>query len=271
MKGFPFMKMSGSGNDFILGDNRQGTFAYEDMPALARRLCARKVSVGADGLILLENSDEADFAWRFFNADGSEAEMCGNGARCAARFAYLSGIAGKDMRFVTLAGVIHAQVADGTVRVRMTPPMDLVPEVCLDVDGEPVRLFSVNTGVPHAVVRVDDLEAVDVDGLGRRIRFHEHFAPAGANVNFLWADGAETRIRTYERGVEGETLACGTGAVASALCRAMADDLPSPVKVLTRGGVTLLVHFCRQGESFDEVYLEGDARIIYRGTLGEDI
>ncbi|MFH2098117.1 MAG: diaminopimelate epimerase [Pseudomonadota bacterium] len=267
---FSFWKMSGSGNDFILADNRDGAIQYEDMPALATRICERKISVGADGLILIENGQGVEFMWRFFNADGSEAEMCGNGSRCAARFALENHIAGRTQSFLTLAGVIRAEVLEGSVKVRLTRPENLLPEITLDVDGSQVRVFSVNTGVPHAVVRVTDLENTDVDGLGRKIRFHPRFAPAGTNVNFLAVENGQTRIRTYERGVEGETLACGTGAVASALCRAAAGGVASPVQVLTRGGGVLTIHFTKTGDAFDEVYLEGDARIIYRAELGED-
>ncbi len=274
---FSFWKMSGSGNDFIVADNRDGAVRREDMPALAARLCARKISVGADGLILVqngpktdENGPKVDYEWAFFNADGSEAEMCGNGSRCAAKFAFLNGIAGRTQSFRTLAGIIRAEVLENSVKVRLTRPERIEPEIVLDVDGRKIQVFSVNTGVPHVVVRVDDLESTDVDGLGRKIRFHPRFAPAGTNVNFLFADGKTTRIRTYERGVEGETLACGTGAVASALARAVREDAASPVPVLTRGNGVLTIHFMKTGETFENVYLEGDARIIYRAELGED-
>ena len=274
---FSFWKMSGAGNDFIVADNRDGAVRREDMPALAARLCARKISVGADGLILVqngpktdENGPKVDYEWAFFNADGSEAEMCGNGSRCAAKFAFLNGIAGRTQSFRTLAGIIRAEVLENSVKVRLTRPERIEPEIVLDVDGRKIQVFSVNTGVPHVVVRVDDLESTDVDGLGRKIRFHPRFAPAGTNVNFLFADGKTTRIRTYERGVEGETLACGTGAVASALARAVREDAASPVPVLTRGNGVLTIHFMKTGETFENVYLEGDARIIYRAELGED-
>jgi diaminopimelate epimerase len=268
MNEIPFYKMSGSGNDFIIIDNRQAAVPWEDLSGFAAQVCRRRMSVGADGLILLEDSDCADFKWHFFNSDGSTAEMCGNGARCAARFALLNGMAGKQMRFETLAGIIGAQVDGESVKVRMTDPGDLVMADEMDTGRECVTFSSVNTGVPHAVIEVDDLESVEVVSLGRRIRRHPHFAPAGTNVNFIaplprgaWA------VRTYERGVEDETLACGTGIVAAALVVAASKSLSSPIQLKSRSGTWLKVHFSRDAERFKGLYLEGDARLIYRGQM----
>ncbi|VAW38102.1 Diaminopimelate epimerase, partial [hydrothermal vent metagenome] len=187
----PFVKMSGAGNDFILIDHRKPAIAREAMPEFARLVCRRRFSVGADGLILIENSDQADFKWLFFNGDGSEAEMCGNGARCAARFAYMHGIAPARMRFVTPAGIIEASVADVNVTIRMTAPQKVKLDGTLRLDSETVELHSMDTGVPHVVIFVDDLELVDVGALGSRIRHHPDFMPAGTNVNFVQrlADG----------------------------------------------------------------------------------
>jgi diaminopimelate epimerase len=263
-----FYKMSGSGNDFILIDNRQSPVPWENLSDFAARVCRRRMSVGADGLILLEASDGADFKWRFFNSDGSTAEMCGNGARCAARFAYINGIAGKQMRFETLAGIIGAQVEGDQVKIRMTDPGELAMDDNLDTGHENLVYCSVNTGVPHVVIEVDDLEKAEVVSLGRRIRCHPHFAPAGTNVNFIVPlSHGDWAIRTYERGVEDETLACGTGIVAAALVVAAAKSLPSPIKFQSRSGTWLKVHFHRDGERFRDLYLEGDARIIYRGYM----
>ncbi len=250
MTGMQFYKMSGSGNDFIIADNRDGQIAKDDMPSLAKALCSRKISVGADGLILVENSDNADFKWQFYNADGSEAEMCGNGARCVARYAYLTGIAGEKMCFETLAGVIHAEILGETVKAQLTEPFDTKFFYPLELDGAKINVTSMNTGVPHAVLLVGDIEKPDVDDMGRKLRNHEAFAPAGTNVNFVEFRRGELAMRTYERGVEGETLACGTGAVASALARVAADAAPSPVKVLTRSGEYLLVHYRRTKNGF---------------------
>ncbi|MBI9074852.1 MAG: diaminopimelate epimerase [Desulfatibacillum sp.] len=270
MTGLQFYKMSGSGNDFIIADNRDGKIAKDDLPGLAKALCARKISVGADGLILVENSSQCDFKWQFYNADGSEAEMCGNGARCVARYAYLNKMAGEDMTFETLAGVIHAQVMGENVKVGLTDPTDVKYFYPLEVDGVKCNITSMNTGVPHVVLLVGDIEQPDVEEMGRKIRFHKAFAPAGTNVNFVEFRRGELAVRTYERGVEGETLACGTGAVASALARVAADAALSPVKVLTRSGQYLLVHYRRTKDGFGQIYLEGDAQIIYQGELGPD-
>ena len=268
----PFWKMSGAGNDFIIIDNRDGVMDSRDMPAFSRQVCCRKLSAGADGLILIETDPEADFRWRFYNADGGTAEMCGNGARCAARFAYLNGIAGERMVFITAAGPIQAQVSGSVARVRMTEPTHLEGEQALALaDGETVAFSFINTGVPHAVIAVTDIEAVDVVGLGRRIRRHERFAPAGTNANFIEpiGDGA-VAIRTYERGVEDETLACGTGSVAGALVASQRFGLPSPVRMKTRSGVFLVIHFSKTGGRFTPVYMEGDARIVYTGRLSPE-
>jgi diaminopimelate epimerase len=272
----PFTKMTGSGNDFILIDNRTLQLDREQARELTRMACRRKLSVGADGLILIENDPEADFRWLFLNADGSEAEMCGNGSRCAARFVYLNGIVKKDrMTFRTLAGLIEAQILGERVKVRMTPPHGLETGFRVDsVDGAPPLHF-INTGVPHVAWFVEDaeqLENIDVFNLGRTLRFHPHFQPAGTNVNFALVRGRhDLSIRTYERGVEAETLACGTGSIACALLAAARGLADSPVNVLTRSGETLIIHFeniSQEGRiQFSGVYLEGGASVVYEAEL----
>ncbi len=269
----PFSKMNGSGNDFILIDNRSGIVGDQGLAELVGKVCRRKLSVGADGLILIEDAEDADFRWQFFNADGSRAEMCGNGARCAARFAHMNGIAGSSMVFQTDAGRISAKVEGDRVRVGMTTPFDLVPELSLPLEEKTLSVASLNTGVPHVVVETDELERVDVEGLGRAIRRHERFAPAGTNVNFARRLGdRRIAVRTYERGVEAETLACGTGCVASALITARRSGWSGPVEVETRGGGVLTVHFDAGtgGEGFSRVFLEGDARLVYTAHLMGD-
>lgn len=268
MEPFAFFKMCGSGNDFIVADNRDGRVAVADMPLLAQKLCRHKLSIGADGLIFIENSDKADFSWNFYNSDGSRAEMCGNGARCAARFAFLTGIVKTaSMKFETLAGIIEAEVLDGRVKVRLTDPTDIRYFHPLMVEGGAYNVASVNTGVPHVVIRVDDVEKANVAEHGRIIRNHADYAPAGTNVNFVEIERGDTiKVRTYERGVEGETLACGTGSVASALMANAIDGRPSPVKVVTRSGSVLTVHFKKIKGGYTDIFLEGDARIIYKAT-----
>ena len=173
-------------------------------------------------MILIENDPEVDFKWRFFNADASEAEMCGNGARCAARFASLTGIVQKPrMAFRTLAGIIKAELLGDRVKVQMTPPHSLKLDLNLEAEGRSFHVDFINTGVPHAVCFAADeneLESADILRWGHALRFHPHFQPAGTNVNFVYVqDSSHMVVRTYERGVEGETLACGTGCIASGL------------------------------------------------------
>lgn len=271
MKPIPFTKMSGSGNDFIVIDNREGILPPDNLRHFVERVCRRKISTGADGMILVENSDLVDFKWNFFNSDGSLAEMCGNGARCVARFAHLKGIAQEQMRFETIAGIIHAQVLQDHVKLRMTDPSDLTTGAAVDLDGRLVNYCSVNTGVPHVVIDVEDIQRVDVIGVGRKIRQHPHFAPDGTNVNFMapQSSGCWT-VRTYERGVEDETLACGTGIVAAALVLAENKGVGSPVTLTTRSGSHLEVYFVKDGRNFGEIFLFGDARMIYEGRLLPD-
>jgi diaminopimelate epimerase len=271
MKAIPFYKMSGAGNDFIIIDNRNGVVADENLNGFIARVCRRKMSVGADGLILIEDSDQLDFRWRFFNSDGSQAEMCGNGARCAARFAYLTGIAGTTLSFETEAGVVSAQINGEHVKVKMPDPSSLKLAYPLKLSERSLEISSIDTGVPHAVVMVERVTDVDVVTLGREIRFHSAFAPAGTNANFVQrGKGSAIEIRTYERGVEDETLACGTGAIASAIISACLFKMNSPVVVKTRSGVPLNIYFDARNDQFKNIYMEGDARIIYTGDLQPD-
>lgn len=271
MKRIPYAKMNGSGNDFIVIDNRRPHIEAARMPQFVAGVCRRKVSVGADGVIFIEASPSADFRWQFFNSDGSRAEMCGNGARCAARFAFLHGLAGARMAFETDAGLIRAEVQEARVRVQMTEPTPVVLDVALSpACGAAAVVSTVHTGVPHVVLETADLDNCDVVGIGRQVRRHEQFAPAGTNVNFAAAPvGNRIVLRTYERGVEDETLACGTGAVAAALVAAVRHGLASPVQVDTRGG-RLGVYFTRRGEQFTEVFLEGDARMVADGEIWDE-
>ncbi len=270
-KRIPFYKMHGGGNDFVLVDHRRALVPETEQPRFARRVCARQVGVGADGLILLEGSDRADFRWRFYNADGSEAEMCGNGGRCAARLAVMLGIAPSQLSFETLAGIMHAEVKDREVRLELTGIEDVRLYQEIPIDGQKLTGHFLKVGVPHVVVPVNDLEQVPVTFWGKIVRFHQMFQPAGTNVNFINLQGAKAlEVRTYERGVEDETLACGTGAVASALIAARLGHVESPVQVNTRGGEILTVHFHLQGETFKDVLLEGEALVVCQGELWVD-
>ena len=266
-----FTKMNGSGNDFILIDNREGSLDVGDVVAFVQRVCERKVSVGADGLILIERSERAAFKWRFFNADGSEVEMCGNGGRCAARFAFLKGIAGETLSFETVAGIIDAEVKGDVVKLRLTDPVQLVTDDHILIANQKLFVHSVNTGVPHVVYFVRDPDGFDVCGTGRAIRYHEHYHPAGTNANFASViDGHTLRVRTYERGVEDETLACGTGSVASALIAARKGHVQSPVDVRVQSGETLRIYFEQTPKGFTKVYLEGKTKVVYQGSLWDE-
>ena len=267
----PFSKMSGCGNDFILIDNRRKNLDPDRLGDFVLRVCAPKISVGADGVILIEESPKADFRWRFFNSDGSEAEMCGNGGRCAARFAVLKGIAPEKLSFETLAGIIEAEVSGRRVKLQMVKPFGLKLDFAVQIDGSSHSLHFINTGVPHAVHFVPEASQVNVKDLGKKIRSHAHFQPAGTNANFVQvSDRKSIKVRTYERGVEDETLACGTGAVASALISGAKGYVDSPVAVETSGGEILNVHFQKKEDGFDRVFLEGDTRLVYEGDLWEE-
>ncbi len=268
----PVTKMSGAGNDFLVIDHRSRFIPEPYQPQFAQLVCRRRFSAGADGLILIEDSVDEDFSWRFYNNDGSVAEMCGNGARCAARFAWRNGIAGRSMRFSTLAGIIEAKLLGEHehVQISMTDPFDFRESILVELDASEKEVFFVNTGVPHAVVFVDS-DQTPVKQWGRTLRFHEAFEPAGTNVNFVRIiEDGQLLVRTYERGVEAETMACGTGVVAAAIVAARQGLAESPVDVTTTGGEQLGVQFSLSGSSVSAVRLQGPARIIYEGDLSAE-
>jgi len=270
LSGLRFSKGHGTGNDFVLVADPEGVHAIS--AEQVAQLCDRHRGIGADGLLAVEPArNGADFRMRYYNADGGEAEMCGNGARCFARYARkVSGHAGEVLSFETEAGIIAARCEGDDVQIDMSSPHSYAVATTLDVPGGELTVHSVNTGVPHAVIFVDDLEAVDVVRLGAAIRYHAHFQPKGTNVNFAQAIApGEISVRTYERGVEGETLACGTGVVACALIHHLESGQPSPVRVTVRGGDTLQVGFqagASRGE-FQNVTLTGPADFVFDGTV----
>lgn len=263
--------MSGSGNDFIMIDHRTPLIDPQEMKRFVAQVCRRGLSVGADGVILIEPSTKADYKWHYYNADGGEVEMCGNGSRCVARFACLNKIAPAKQTIETLAGLVQAEVIGDRVRVQLPDPHDLRLDLKIDIDGKTYTGHFVNTGVPHVVYFVEDVDAVDVIGLGRATRHHALFAPRGTNANFISVtDRQNLKIRTYERGVEDETLACGTGAIASALITTALGKTAPPVSLMTRGGIRLGVDFAHSGRTFKNITLEGDARIVYKGEILEE-
>ncbi len=265
----PFTKMSGTGNDFVVIDHRNRFIPPELQAEFTRKVCRRMFSAGADGVMLIENSEKADFRWQFYNSDGSIPEMCGNGARCAARYAYRAGIAGEKMRFETVAGIIEAEICAGEeVCLRMTEPFNLKNDIILFIGGQERQADFINTGVPHTVIFVEEDNA-PVKEWGREVRFHHEFEPDGTNANFVTIKGKnEILARTYERGVEDETRACGTGAVASAIIASIKKKCESPVTVITSGGDRLTIAFeLKDGGGVENVLLTGPARIIYTGEL----
>ncbi|MCP4482339.1 MAG: diaminopimelate epimerase [bacterium] len=260
-----FTKMVGSGNDFVLIDNREKIIKEDLISMFTRKVCHRTAGIGSDGLILIEFSVNADFTMRIINTDGSEAEMCGNGARCAAYFAYVKGIAEADMTFNTLAGVIGGVVDARNVKVKMIDPHSRRDTINLGLES---AVFQIDTGVPHAVLFVNDIKKVDVDATGSFVRFHDEFKPKGTNVNFVEViNEHEIFVRTYERGVEGETLSCGSGSTASAIFSALKKGCKSSVKVKTASGEVLNIHFKVNGEEVKEVYLEGKVCLVFEGNI----
>jgi len=262
-----FTKMNGAGNDFVMIDNRAGEVRLTQEQIA--RICDRHRGVGADGILLIEPaSNSADFRMRYYNSDGGEAEMCGNGARCFARFAEKIAATGKNLSFETPAGIIAAHLHGELVTLTMSEPTDLQLNVTLAIGNESRKIHFINTGVPHVVVPVVNIEEVDVPREGAVIRRDKKFAPKGTNVNFLERRGGnKIAIRTYERGVENETLACGTGVVASALIFGAMEKTGGPIGVLVRGGSELSVDFCRDGKRFTDVTLTGPAEFVFEGTI----
>ena len=266
-KDLEFTKMEGAGNDFILVDDRRG--ALKKPADIAKRLCDRKRSVGSDGLIVLGRSRSADIRMRIFNSDGSEADMCGNGVRCLARFANDRKVARQRLSIESGAGIIQAEVKkNGIVKVRLSDPKDLDLDFSIAAAGRHFDAHFINTGVPHTVIPVEDVRKADVQKWGEAVRYHARFAPRGTNANFIQFLGpGRIAARTYERGVEGETLSCGTGSAASALVAAAVKNYSSPVKIETKSGQTLTIHFTRDSGSFRDVYLEGPVTVCFEGRV----
>ena len=263
-----FVKMNGAGNDFVLIDNRSQKIKLTRDQVV--RLCHRQKGVGADGVLMLGpcESGQADWAWQFSNRDGSDAEMCGNGARCFARFIQrLTGTNGP-VTFETIAGVITAQFQGERVTIDLTSPKDLRLDQQVSVSTGVLSVHCVNTGVPHAVIFVPDADKALVQRLGSEVRFHQQFQPKGTNVNFVQSLGSNTiRVRTYERGVEGETLACGTGVAASALISSQVHRFTSPIKVQVQSGDVLDVSFKDSHGLFSDVKLTGPAEFVFDGKI----
>ncbi|TXG80409.1 MAG: diaminopimelate epimerase [Thermomicrobiales bacterium] len=274
-----FMKLHGSGNDFVVIDNRAAVVPECDLHRFSELVTRRATSIGADGVVLIEPASEpdTDFRWRYFNADGSEGEMCGNGAMCGARFAALIGAADSEMAFSTMSGIVRARVdADsGQVELAMPDTGPVEPPRTVEAGETEYVLFPIQVGVPHAVLYVEDADAFgsrgDLERIGSHIRRSDAFMPAGTNVNVVSRlDGGRLRMRTYERGVEAETLACGTGAVASAVVSAAQGMVLSPVEIITSSGMPLVASFDLGENGARTVALRGQTRIVMSGEIRPD-
>lgn len=277
-RSIPFYKMSGSGNDFILIDNRRRPLKGINLKPFIKQVCRHHTSVGGDGLIILEPSQSrlTHFRFRLFNSDGGEAELSGNGGRCAARLAYLIGMAPKQMVFESLAGLVNAEVNEkkkghAIVKIEMPIPKNLELKIKIPVKGRTLLGHHVNTGVPHTVLFMKNLDNLDVAALGKMIRYHPLFQPAGTNVDFaMLKTPRQALMRSYERGVEEETLACGTGAVAVSLVASVLGLGRSPMTIRQGSGMPLRVTHQRNGKAFSQVFLEGDAQLIVTGEIQEE-
>ncbi len=269
MRKMKFWKMAGAGNDFIVIDVRGRPFRAEK--GFIRKICTRRLSVGADGVILLDESKIADFRVHFYNSDGSVSRFCGNGSRCAARYAFLNGIAAKALSFEGDDGTHSAVVRGGRVRVSVIDAKKvIIPEVVTTGD-ESWHGGLIDTGVPHFVVERSDIEHIDMDMFGKTIRYHARFRPAGINVDCIrYEDDGSITIRTYERGIEGETLSCGSGCVAATVYAAILKSARSPLSLHTRSQIDLQVFFKKSDGKVYDLFLEGDARILFRGEINSE-
>jgi len=263
-----FTKMNGAGNDFVLIDGRSPAVKVTREQVVA--LCDRHRGIGADGLVVLRPcaSGKADWAWEFYNSDGSTGEMCGNAARCFARYVQRQTGSKADLTFQTEAGVITARFQASLVTVNLTAPEGLRLNERVPLSAATPTVHFVNTGVPHAVLFVPDADKAMVREMGPELRRHPHFGPRGANVNFVQVLGpSRIRVRTFERGVEGETLACGTGVTASALIASRIHGFGSPIKVRVQGGDELEVSFKEAKGQFTDVRLTGPAQFVFDGRI----
>ncbi|MDQ7250994.1 diaminopimelate epimerase [Dongia sedimenti] len=271
--GLKFARMHGCGNDFVVIDDRTGAW-HARREALAREICDRRRGLGGDGLILIQpGRDGADFRMTYVNRTGMDGEMCGNGARCTVLRAAQLGLIRSAGLMATDAGPIRAAIDGSAITLQMTPPMDERPPLRLDIAGQPFDCYTIDTGVPHVVIFLDEeaaLEALDVDGVGRILRHHAAFAPRGVNANFAARRGdGSFRMRTYERGVEMETLACGTGAVAVGLMAHRRFGSDAPVLIHPTGGGLLRIGFRVSAEGFSDVTLAGPAELIAEGDIAD--
>ena len=263
-----FTKMNGAGNDFVIIDNLNLNYNFEKNEI--ESLCDRHRGIGADGFMAVEpQQSQGDYRMRYYNSDGNEAEMCGNGARCFARFVYnLMDQKSVTIKIETAAGIVIAEILDHEVQIMLSNPFDLKLNIPIEINEQAELVHFINTGVPHAVLLVDELDSINIKKTGSTIRHHSAFSPEGTNVNFQKMESLDTlTIRTYERGVEDETLACGTGMVANALIHEKLNNINPPVFVNVKGGDTLKVSWDKEKDSFKNVTLTGPAEIVFEGKI----
>ena len=268
-----FTKMSGAGNDFVVIDNRTGVVT--DAVNLAKKICDRRWGVGADGLLLLEKSESADYRMMYYNADGSYGGMCGNGGRCISQYALANGIASDTQKFEALGHIYHAVVDSGEVILSMLDPRNLRMNIVLPMRSRRLRVHFVDTGSPHVVIptaqfksRYRTLGDIPVVEIGKHIRNHKLFQPDGTNVNFIERiDKTSIKIRTYERGVEAETYACGTGSIASAVVGSRLWSMRPPIRVIPVSGVPLTVSFDFKKKAYSRVTLKGEVKTTFTGEF----
>lgn len=262
----PFSKYSGCGNDFIMVNNLAGHFPFEDSN-LIRQLCHRQLGIGADGVILLCKAEKGDFRMRIFNSDGTEAEMCGNGLRCLMQFIQEQGFIRQEYSIQTMHRLLKVRLQGEHVEMEMGSPSNVLWDVPVETEGTKYQLDCMNTGVPHAILFVKDVDGINVNLAGPGFRYHEAFAPKGTNMNFVEVQGNRLKLRTYERGVEQETLACGTGAAAAAIAAVKRFKLNLPVQVEFRSGDTVEVNFKETNGQIEDVIQVGPARKIFHGVI----
>lgn len=269
LKNIPFTKMEGCGNDFIIIDNRSNILKEEEKGKFAKQVCQRKFSVGADGLMLVEQSGDFDFKFRLFNSDGSEPEMCGNGARCLAKYSYEKGIVKAKMVFETLAGPIKAEIFDNEVGIKF-PDInadDITSNKQIQVDNTCYDYNYVFMGVPHVIIYTNNTNKEELFQIGKQIRYNKKFFPNGTNVNFIQINQDNSlAITTYERGTEQLCLACGTGSTAAAVISCHTKNIHSPVKVHNIGGL-LTIQFDYGNNIYSNITLIGNANIKAEGII----
>jgi diaminopimelate epimerase len=284
-----FYKLEASGNDFILINNYHSSFTPHYLRKFAIKYCSRKLGIGADGVLVMGHSKVADYKMRIFNPDGSEAEMCGNGARCAALWANFirekkkeQRIKAKAIKLETKAGIIESEVVNyvlqsrerkeqAKVRIKMVAPFSVRLNSSLNIFDKDIKVNYINTGVPHIVIFTEGLDEINVESIGRQVRYHNRFMPAGTNVDFVEVIGKDfIKVRTYERGVETETLACGTGVVASAIIagyKLETTNYKNKWRVLTKSKEVLKVYFTCENSKIKDVWLEGKVCFVYKGEV----